>query len=203
MALELVSSGLILSNLTPRASPGDLGGSRGRFPSGIQKSECRSRARNGSSARARHTCYGGFSAPDSRRLGPRIALEKPFRTTSHPPFLARSPLKFRLKSPPGTLLDHRGPPRTSISTENQPRKPILTPSGNVCGQQKVWYADASQAASRGTDRKRWFQVTPQIIPAESQETPLSVTVQVFERCRTHGFGPVEAVACRDKLLSNL
>jgi len=47
-------------------------------------------------------------------------------------FLARFSLDFRPKSTPGTPLDRRDPPRTSICTKNQPRRPILRPNGGEC-----------------------------------------------------------------------
>ena len=44
---------------------------------------------------------------------------------------------FRPKIDPGTSLDRRSPPRTSICTKSQPRRPILRPFRVVFG---VWMA---------------------------------------------------------------
>jgi len=43
---------------------------------------------------------------------------------------ARLSRVFRPKPTPGTPLDRRGPPCTSICTKNQPRRPILRPGGD-------------------------------------------------------------------------
>ena len=61
-------------------------------------------------------------------------------------FWARFSLDFRPNTAPGTPLDRRGPPRTLISTKNQPRRPILRP---FRGTDKI-PPDCLQAPSQGT-----------------------------------------------------
>ena len=138
MALELVSGADFWCKLMYRGSPGDLGGSRGRFPAqnpGKPARQFLARLPSGTQAlaplsnRSRFARYWRLRCrvpplgwPYSRMRQPSGYLKAAWLKKIGPVFLC-----FRPKIDPGTPLDRRGLPGTSICTKNQPRRPILRP----------------------------------------------------------------------------
>ena len=117
--LELVCGADFSWKLMCGAGPGDLGGSRGRFRQKFQ-------AKPGRKFTARGPLKGPRGPPRHPR-GEQVEFDVQSDGRGSWRFSGRFSFGFWPKPTPETRLDCRGPPRTSISTKNQPRRLVLRP----------------------------------------------------------------------------
>ena len=151
IALEWVCGADFSWKLMCVAGPGDLGGSRGPASAenpGKTRPKISGQIAFRYPGRASLRQAGPSFAPRLsrvmavgpcrlRRRGPTRITRDPHDTEGGPTWLLEGslagdfrpgfPWDFRPKPAPGTPLGRRGPPRTSASTRNQPRRPSLRP----------------------------------------------------------------------------